>query len=136
MRFTQARVNSLKPPAGKADHEEIDEAMPGFGIRFRNGGSGTYFIKYTWVDNFSNQSGSSPEATIVLTEPLSDIRVGGPTPSNSAATCRSKFPLIPSPPFSPPSNTRILSSFSLAASLHCSAIAAFSAISFLRAATQ
>ena len=46
MRFTQARVNSLKPPAGKADHEEIDEAMPGFGIRFRNGGSGTYFIKY------------------------------------------------------------------------------------------
>ena len=46
MRFTQARVNALKPPAGKADHEEIDEAMPGFGIRFRNGGSGTYFIKY------------------------------------------------------------------------------------------
>ena len=46
MKFTQARVNSLKPPAGKADHEEIDEAMPGFGIRFRNGGSGTYFIKY------------------------------------------------------------------------------------------
>ena len=46
MRFTQARVNSLKPPAGKADHEEIDEAMPAFGIRFRNGGPGTYFIKY------------------------------------------------------------------------------------------
>ena len=46
MRFTQARVNGLKPPAGKADHDEIDEAMPGFGIRFRNGGSGTYFIQY------------------------------------------------------------------------------------------
>lgn len=46
MRFTQARVNAMKPPAGKADHEEIDDAMPGFGIRFRNGGSGTYFIKY------------------------------------------------------------------------------------------
>ena len=46
MKFTQARVNSLKPPAGKADHEEMDEAMPGFGVRFRNGGPGTYFIKY------------------------------------------------------------------------------------------
>jgi integrase len=46
MRFTQTNVNSLKPPAGKSDHDEIDDAMPGFGIRFRNGGSGTYFIKY------------------------------------------------------------------------------------------
>ena len=46
MKFTQSRVNGLKPPAGKADHEELDEAMPGFGVRFRNGGSGTYFIKY------------------------------------------------------------------------------------------
>jgi integrase len=46
MRFTQSRVNTLRPPAGKADHEEMDEAMPAFGIRFRNGGPGTYFIKY------------------------------------------------------------------------------------------
>jgi integrase len=46
MRFTQARVNSLKPPAGKADHEEIDESLPAFGIRYRGGGPGTYFIKY------------------------------------------------------------------------------------------
>lgn len=46
MRFTQARVNSLKPPAGKADHVETDEAMPGFGVRFRNGGAGVYFIQY------------------------------------------------------------------------------------------
>jgi hypothetical protein len=46
---------------------------------------GTYFVKYTWVDNFSNQSGSTPESTIVLTQPLSDIRVGAPEPSNSGA---------------------------------------------------
>ena len=46
MRFTQSRVNTLRPPAGKADHEEMDEAMPAFGLRFRNGGPGTYFIKY------------------------------------------------------------------------------------------
>ena len=47
---------------------------------------GTYFVKYNWVDNFSNATGSSPESTIVLTAPLSDIRVGGSAPSNSAAT--------------------------------------------------
>jgi integrase len=46
VRFTQSRVNSLKPPAGKSDHEELDEAMPGFGVRFRNGGPGAYFVKY------------------------------------------------------------------------------------------
>jgi integrase len=46
MKFTQARVNSLKPPAGKADHEEIDPSLPAFGIRFRNGGPGVYFIKF------------------------------------------------------------------------------------------
>jgi integrase len=46
VRFTQSRVNSLRPPADKRDHEVLDEAMPGFGVRFRNGGSGAYFIKY------------------------------------------------------------------------------------------
>ena len=56
MKFTQARVNSLKPPAGKADHEEIDEAMPGFGVRFRNGGAGVYFIKYKIGDKHGRLS--------------------------------------------------------------------------------
>lgn len=46
MRFTQASVNSFKPPAGKADHVEFDDAMPGFGVRYREGGPGTYFIQY------------------------------------------------------------------------------------------
>ena len=46
MKFTQSRVNALRPPAGKADYEEIDEGMPGFGIRYRNGGAGVYFVKY------------------------------------------------------------------------------------------
>ncbi|MGZ6022696.1 MAG: tyrosine-type recombinase/integrase [Rhizomicrobium sp.] len=46
MRFTQSSVNSFKPPVGKADHVEFDDAMPGFGMRFRNGGTGTYFIQF------------------------------------------------------------------------------------------
>ena len=41
-----SRINSFQPPAGKIDHDEIDEAMPGFGVRFRNGGTGTFFIKF------------------------------------------------------------------------------------------
>ncbi len=46
MKFTQARVSGFKPPASKADHEEIDDSMAGFGVRFRNGGAGVYFIKF------------------------------------------------------------------------------------------
>ena len=56
MKFTQSRVNSFQPPAGKADHDEIDEAMPGFGVRFRNGGTGTYFIKYKIGDKHGRLS--------------------------------------------------------------------------------
>lgn len=46
MRFTQAAVTKFKPPAGKADHVEFDDDMPGFGVRYRDGGPGTYFIQY------------------------------------------------------------------------------------------
>src|SRR5665647_877560 len=46
MRFTQAAVTKFKPPVGKADHVEFDNTMPGFGVRFRDGGPGTYFIQY------------------------------------------------------------------------------------------
>ncbi len=46
MRFTQSAINGLKPPAGKADHVEFDDSMPGFGVRFRNGGAGTYFAQF------------------------------------------------------------------------------------------
>jgi integrase len=40
-------VTKIKPPAGKADHWEPDETMDGFGIRFRDGGDGTYGIRYS-----------------------------------------------------------------------------------------
>ena len=56
MKFTQSRINSFQPPAGKIDHDEIDEAMAGFGVRFRNGGTGTFFIKYKIGDKHGRLS--------------------------------------------------------------------------------
>jgi integrase len=50
MRFTQSNVTSFKPPAGKADHWEPDDALPGFGLRFRNGSAGVYAIRYSIAD--------------------------------------------------------------------------------------
>jgi len=46
MKFTETNVSKIKPPPGKADHWEPDDATPGFGIRFRNGGDGVYGIRY------------------------------------------------------------------------------------------
>jgi len=47
MKFTQSNVRTLKCPDGKSDYTQWDEAMAGFGIRFRNGGGGTYIILYS-----------------------------------------------------------------------------------------
>ena len=38
MKFTEASVLRFKMPAGKAEHIEFDETMPGFGLRIRAGG--------------------------------------------------------------------------------------------------
>jgi len=46
MRFDKTNVHTIKPPAGKMDHIEWDDGMPGFGIRFRNQGPGVYMIQY------------------------------------------------------------------------------------------
>jgi integrase len=47
MKFSQTNVAAIRPPTGKADHCEWDDAMPRFGIRFRNGGPGSYVIQYS-----------------------------------------------------------------------------------------
>lgn len=47
MKFTTANVTKIKPPAGKADVTIWDDGMTGFGIRFRNGGTGVYVIQYS-----------------------------------------------------------------------------------------
>jgi integrase len=46
VRFTEANVKSFKPPAGKLDHIEFDDAMPGFGLRVRGGERKYYIAQY------------------------------------------------------------------------------------------
>jgi integrase len=47
LNFTETNVKKLAPPADKGDVVIWDDAMPGFGIRFRAGGAGAYFIRYS-----------------------------------------------------------------------------------------
>ncbi|HEY6701272.1 MAG TPA: integrase arm-type DNA-binding domain-containing protein, partial [Pseudolabrys sp.] len=42
MKLTQASVARLGMPAGKSDHIEFDDAMPGFGVRIRTGATGVH----------------------------------------------------------------------------------------------
>src|SRR5262245_4417592 len=49
MKLTNASLARLKMPAGKSDHIEFDEAMPGFGVRIRAGAGGehrTFIAQY------------------------------------------------------------------------------------------
>jgi integrase len=49
MKLTNASLARLKMPAGKSDHIEFDETMPGFGVRIRTGGAGehrTFIAQY------------------------------------------------------------------------------------------
>jgi len=56
MKFTQASIHSFRPPTGKADHIEWDDAMPGFGIRHRQGGHGAYLVQYKIGEQTRRQS--------------------------------------------------------------------------------
>jgi integrase len=47
VKFTQTNVATLRAPVGATDHTEWDDGMPGFGIRFRDGGAGAYTIKFS-----------------------------------------------------------------------------------------
>jgi integrase len=48
MKFTKAAIEALALPAGKADHIEWDDALPGFGVRLRAGKQvrRTYIVQY------------------------------------------------------------------------------------------
>jgi len=46
MKFSESNVRRLKAPEGKSDITIWDNGMPGFGIRFRDGGAGVYIIQY------------------------------------------------------------------------------------------
>lgn len=46
-KFTEDNVKSIRPPAGSTDHWVQDPGLPGFFIRFRNGGDGSYVIRFS-----------------------------------------------------------------------------------------
>jgi integrase len=50
MKFTAKTLATFSAPKGKADHIEFDDALPGFGIRFRSG-------KASWIFQWSTGSG-------------------------------------------------------------------------------
>ena len=56
MKFTVKSLASFSVPKGKADHIEFDDALSGFGIRFRNG-------KASWIFQWSIGSGVTRRTT-------------------------------------------------------------------------
>src|SRR3712207_2557602 len=46
MRLTRPNVACLSLPAGKTDHIEFDDALPGFGVRLRAGGKRVWIAQY------------------------------------------------------------------------------------------
>jgi integrase len=56
MKFTVKSLASFSVPKGKADHIEFDDALPGFGIRLRNG-------KASWIYQWSTGSGVTRRTT-------------------------------------------------------------------------
>ena len=56
MKFTAKSLASFSVPKGKSDHIEFDDALPGFGIRFRN-------EKASWIFQWSRGSGVTRRTT-------------------------------------------------------------------------
>src|SRR4051794_30520253 len=46
MKLTQANAAKIKMPAGKSEHIEWDERLPGFGLRLRESGSKNWIVQY------------------------------------------------------------------------------------------
>jgi len=46
MKLNRRVIDGLALPAGKSDHIEFDDALPGFGVRIRAGGKRTYVVQY------------------------------------------------------------------------------------------
>ena len=46
MKLKQSNIDKIALPAGKTDHIEWDDDLPGFGLRVRGGGSRVYVVQY------------------------------------------------------------------------------------------
>ncbi|HMA70264.1 MAG TPA: integrase arm-type DNA-binding domain-containing protein, partial [Xanthobacteraceae bacterium] len=50
MKFTAKTIGEVRLPAGKKDHIEWDDELPGFGVRLREGGSRNFVFQYALGD--------------------------------------------------------------------------------------
>jgi integrase len=82
MKFTVKSIAGLQLPAGKKDHIEWDDDLPGFGIRLRDGGSRNWVFQYALGDKQRRMSiGSAkglplPDARKTAAELHAKVRLG------------------------------------------------------------
>ncbi len=77
MKFTQSAIDKFNLPAGKIDFISFDEALPGFGVRIREGGSKGYVIQYK-IGNQNRRMtlGSTKELTLEQARRKAKIELG------------------------------------------------------------
>jgi integrase len=95
VKFTEANVKSFKAPAGKSDHIEFDDSMPGFGLRIR-GGERKYYIAQYRVGKKSGRAtlGNASKVTLadakVHAKKLFDLAAARINPSTQRAKAATK----------------------------------------------
>lgn len=73
MKLTEANVRSFQAPAGKADHIEFDDSMPGFGLRVR-GGKAKYYVAQYRIGSKSGRTTLGNAGKITLTDAKAHAR--------------------------------------------------------------
>ena len=61
MNLTEQKASTLKLEPGQTDRIEFDDAIPGFGIRLREGGSRTWIFQYKFGDKHRRIKLGGPE---------------------------------------------------------------------------
>jgi integrase len=95
VKLNKTTIRSLALPDGKCDHIFFDDALPGFGVRLRAGGSRRYVLQYDIGGKTRKMSLGSPaeldpgKARETARDLLASIRLGGdPAGERSEARAR------------------------------------------------
>lgn len=78
MKLTAKSISTLKLPAGKTDHLEWDDEIPGLGLRLRAGGSRNWVFQYALGDKQRRLSlgAATPESFTKHKGPDGTIKLG------------------------------------------------------------